>query len=326
MLAGMTELITFGETPIRVSPPDARRLETAGEAELAASGTESNVAIAAACLEADCTWISKLPDAPPGRRVVRELEQHGIETAIEWADEGDARLGVVYHEDAATPRVPGTWHDRDLTTAATMTPGDVPMELVQHAEVIFTGATVPALSDAAFETAEALHRAGGGAGATTALDLDLQPGHRSADELREAVLRLTEHLDVMFANEETARAVFDRKGKPRELANGIVAEHGLSMAVITRSEHGAVVLHDTPGTNVVHERSGVETEVVDEAGQHEALVGGFLERLLAGADAAEALSYGVAMASLARTVPGPLLTVDSTQVASVVDDVVAASR
>ncbi len=326
MLAGMTELITFGETPLRLSPPDARRLETAGTADLAAAGTESNVAVAAGCLGAECTWISKLPDTPPGRRIKRELEQHGIGTEVVWAAEGDARLGVVYHEDAAQPRDPGTYHDRDLTTAATVTPGDVPMELVQGAEVIFTGATVPALSDAAFETAEALHRAGGGAGATTALDLDLQPGHRDADDLREAVLGLTEHLDVMFANEETARTVFDRTGQPRELANGLVAEHELEMAVITRSERGAVVLHDTPGTNVIHERESVETEVVDAAGQHEALVGGFLERLLAGADAAEALSYGVAMAALARTVPGPLLTVDSADVTPVVDDVVAASR
>ena len=127
MLARMTELITFGETPLRVSPPDARRLETAREAELHADGTESTVAIAAGCLGAECTWISKLPETPPGRRIVRELEQHGIATEVGWAGDGEARVGVVYHEDAPEPRAAGTWHDRDLTTAATVTPGDVPM-------------------------------------------------------------------------------------------------------------------------------------------------------------------------------------------------------
>jgi 2-dehydro-3-deoxygluconokinase len=322
----MTELITFGETPLRISPRASRRLETASEAEVYADGTESTVAVAAASLGAECTWISRLPDTPPGRRVVRELEQHGIETEVGWAEEGDARLGIVYHEDAPAPRSSGTWHDRDLTTAATVTPGDVPMELVQSADVIVTGAATPTLSDAAFETAEALHRAGGGAGATTALDLDHRAGHRDADDVRGTVLSLAEHLDVLFANETTARTVFGRTGKPRELANGLVAEHGLEMAVITRSERGAVVLHDTPGTNVIHERDTVETEVVDAAGQHEALVGGFLQRLLADADAAEALSYGVAMAALARTVPGPLVTVERHQVERVVGDVVEASR
>ena len=317
----MTELITFGETPIRVSPPWARQFETAAEAELHADGTESNVAVAAACLGADCTWISKLPDTAPGRRIVRALQQRGVETEVGWVEDTGARLGVVYHEDAAEPRSAGTWHDRDRTTAATMAPGDVPMELVQNAEIIFTGATVPSLSDAAFETAEALHRAGGGAGATTALDLDLQPGHRDADALRDTVLRLTEHLDVLFANEETARSVLNRTGKPRELANGIAAEHDLEMVVVTRSEIGAVVLHDKPGTNVIHERKSLDTEVVDTTGQHEALVGGFLQRLLSKGDAAEALTCGVAMAALARTVPGPLLTVDPAQVDAVAEDV-----
>lgn len=312
----MTELITFGETPLRVSPRGARQFETASEAELHADGTESNVAVAAACLGAECTWISKLPDTAPGRRIVRALKQRGVDTEVGWVANTGARLGVTYHEDGPEPRTAGTWHDRDRTTAATMAPGDVPMELVQNAEIIFTGASVASLSDAAFETAEALHRAGGGAGATTALDLDLQPGHRDADALREAVLPLMKHLDVLFSNEGTARSVLDRTGKPRELANGIAAEHDLKMVVITRSEMGAVVLHDKPGTNVIHERKSLQTEVVDTTGQHEALVGGFLQRLLDGGDADEALSYGVAMSALARTVPGPLLTVDPDQVAA----------
>lgn len=322
----MSELITFGETPLRISPPDAQRLETASEASVVAAGTESNVAVAASSMDAACTWISKLPPTPPGRRVVRELEQHGVATEVTWDEDGDARLGVVYHEDAAAPRTPGTYHDRERTTAATATPGDVPMELVKNAEVVFSGTSTPALSDAALETAEALLRAGGGAGATTALDLDHQPGHRDTDALRETALRLTDHLDVLIANEDTARAVLDRSGKPRQLANGIAAEHELEMVLITLSDRGAVVLHDTPGTNVIHERQTVETEAVDPAGQHDALVGGFLERLLAGANAAEALSYGVAMGALARTIPGPLLSVHPSEVEQVAEAVDEASR
>ncbi|WP_302082799.1 sugar kinase [Salinibaculum rarum] len=321
----MPEFVTFGETPLRLSPPGKERLETADTATIDADGTESNAAVTAQLLGVDSTWVSKLPDSPLGRRIVAELESHGIETEIAWADSTDTRQGLVFHESGHPPREALRWHDRNGSATATATPGDLPMDRIQSADVVFTGLSTPGLSRDAAETTKAMLRAAHGSGATTAIDVDYQPGFADPDFLKDVLLELFEHLEVLIANESKIRTVLDRSGKPRELANTIAADYDLETVVITRSQHGAVALQDTPGTNVIHERETVESAALDDSGQHGAFSGGFLGRLAEDDDLSAALSYGVAAATLARTVPGPLLTADRSEVERVVDDVIEKS-
>lgn len=320
----MTELVTFGETPLQFTPREKRRIETAGEMSLHAHGVESSAAIAAACLGTEATWLSKVPDTPLGHRVVSELHQHGIDCEVTWAD--DRRQGLTFAEIGAEPREDGRWHDRTDTAAASTSPGDIPMDRVQGADALFAGLSTPALSESAAETTQAIMRAGNGADALTAVELDYRAGMHDADHLGNLFDHIAEHVDLLLAHEDDARAVLDARGQPREFANSLVAEYDLEMVAITRSQHGAVVLHDAPGTNVIHERDAVETETVDPRGQHAAFVGGFLQPLIDGRDAAAAVTTGVATATLARTVPGPLLSARSEEIEALAEDVRAASR
>lgn len=320
----MIELVTVGETPLRVSAPANRRLTRADRVDLYVDGAESNVAVATTCLGGRATWVSKLPDAPAGRRVVADLRRHGIETDVTWTEDG--RVGVVYQEAGAAPRPEGRWHDRDDTAAAAITPGDLPMDRVQAADVVFSGVGTPASSESAAETTEAMFRAGGGGGGLAALDLDYDPRRHDPDFIGQLLRRLLPNVDVLFANEDDAREILDLNGQARELANTVVAEYDLEMGVVTRSEYGAVLMHDTPGTNVIHERDTVETETVDTSGTRGAFVGGFLASVAAEADAAEALTDGVATAAISRTLPGPLLTTTREEVEPVAEQVRQASR
>jgi 2-dehydro-3-deoxygluconokinase len=200
------------------------------------------------------------------------------------------------------------------------------MELVQGAAAVLTGLSTAALSKDAESTAKTMLRAAQGTGATTAVDVDYHPGLRPPASLRETLVSLLEHVDVLLGNEKHLRTVLDRSGKPRELANSLATEYDLETVVVTRSEWGAVALQDTPGTNVVHERETVDREPVDESGQHGAFAGGFLARLSDGVELDTALSYGVAAATLVRTVPGPFLTASRSEIERVVDEVVEESR
>ena len=49
----MTDLVTFGETMLRYTPPPGERLETADSFAVDVGGAESNVAVAAARLGRD---------------------------------------------------------------------------------------------------------------------------------------------------------------------------------------------------------------------------------------------------------------------------------
>ncbi|MXR51605.1 sugar kinase [Halovenus sp. WSH3] len=322
----MTELITFGETPLRLSPTGDQRLEQAREATIHADGTASNVAVAADELGAETLWLSKLPESPLGRRVQSQIEEQGVETAVAWSEDPAHRQGLLFREGAAAPRGSKQWHDRGNTAAATATPAEFPMDRVQETEIIFAGLGTAVLSQEAAETTGALLRAAGGSGAMTAVDLDYSQGLAPPDTYSGVLETLAADIDVLFAEEESAREALDRSGGPRELANTIAAEYDLEIIVIRRSDRGAVALRDSPGTNIIHERETVETETVDPTGEMGAFVGAFLERLIDGSDTARSLSYAVAAATLSRTVPGPFLTTTAGELDPIAETVVDKSR
>ena len=317
----MAELITFGETPLRFSPPARQRLEVAREASIYADGTASNVAVTAQELGTESLWLSKLPDTALGRRVVTQLEEQGIETEIIWSDDESHRQGLVFQESGAPPRRPKHWHDRSNTAAASATPGEYPIERMQDGAVVFTGISTAVLSEQAASSTEAILRASSSSGAVTAADLDYSSGLAPPERYQEVLHNISDQLDILIASEDAVEQALDRTGKPRELANIISSEHGLDIMVITRSEHGAVALHDSPGTNVVHERDAIEMETVDPAGTHGAFTGAFLQQLIAGSDPARALSFAVAIGGLVRTMPGPFLTTADDEIEPLVDRV-----
>jgi 2-dehydro-3-deoxygluconokinase len=311
-------LLTFGETPLRLEPADGGQLHTSRELRVYADGTESNAAAAAAAMGGEGVWVSKLPDTPLGRRVVSELRGQGVDVAATWAD--GRRQGLRFEEAGVRPREGTTLQDRSGSAMAAVEPDDLPMDELRAADAVLTGASTLALSDRAADTATAVFEATQGTAITAATDLDLQPGLCSAADARAALGRLSGAMDVLVANEDDAAAVLEASGGARELVTTVAAEFDLKVVVITRSERGALAMHDTPGTNVVHERAAVEMETADPAGAHAAFVGAFLQRLVDGADAADALEYGVAAGALARTVPGPYLTVDRAELDRVVDE------
>jgi len=307
----MVELVTFGETSLRLSPVGDGRLETADDVRIHVSGAESNVAAAASTMGADATWLSKLPDTPLGHRVERALHEHGVDTEIAWADEG--RQGLQFAEHGPAPRAPRLLQDRQHAAAASVTPGELPMDRIQRADATFVAGSTLSLSGDIVSTAEAVLRAAGSG--IVAMDLDFQPELWSVEAARETLDGVFDAVDVLIANEEQARQIFDRTGEPRELAHTIASTKEFDTVVITKSERGALACRD----GVIHEQEGLDVEAVDPAGQHEAFTGAFLERILSGADGGEALRYGVASATLARTLPGAMTTATRDEIDSVVD-------
>lgn len=309
----MGELVAFGETSLRLSPRDSERFETATDVHLRVSGTESNVAVAASALGAQARWLSKLPDTPLGHRVERALHEHGVRTDVAWTD--SRRQGLVFVEYGPEPRESRRFEDRKACAATAVTPGELPMDRVQAADATFVAGSTLSLSGGVVETAEAVMRATDGG--PTVLDLDYSPELWSPDEARETLAGVFGAVDVLVTTERGAQRVFDRTGDTRTLAHTIGSEYDFETVVVTRGERGALAWHDS----VIHEQNGVEAEAVDAAGQHEAFTGAFLERRIDGVAVDEALCYGVASATLARTVPGPMTTITRDEVETLVADI-----
>ncbi|PSP95046.1 2-keto-3-deoxygluconate kinase [Halobacteriales archaeon QS_4_62_28] len=313
----MSRLVTFGETALRVSPPDQERLETATDVSLATDGTESSAAVAASRLGAPAVWLSKLPETILGKRVAAELHESGLQTQIVW--EADGRQGLQFVERASKPREDVVVQDRADSAMSLVSTDDIQMPTVQNADVFFVSGSTPALSPTARRTTDALFRACEG---TCVFDLDFQPGLWSLSAAREALLDMQDAIDVLVASEADVKEVFDRSGKPRQIAHSIASEGDFEQVIITRSEQGAVAWHD----NVIHEQDIIETETVDDAGTHEAFVGGVLQQLYEEESTDRAITYGTAMAALTRTIRGTLPTVSADEVERLVESLDDSAR
>ncbi|MDL5361984.1 bifunctional 2-dehydro-3-deoxygluconokinase/2-dehydro-3-deoxygalactonokinase [Halalkalicoccus sp. NIPERK01] len=309
----MTDLVTFGETMLRLSPPGNERLETTTELDVRAAGAESNVAVAAARLGADAVWTSKLPDSPLGRRVTSELESYGLETDPVWSDGG--RQGTYYVEFAGEPRGTDVIYDRADAAVTTAHAEELPTERIRDAGWFYTSGITPALSDTLEETTETLLWSAQDAGTRTAFDLNYRSKLWSPAAARETLTGLFDRIDVLVTAERDARNVLGAEGDREGIARGLADEWGFETVVLTLGAEGALAYH---GGEVI-EQPAVETETHDPIGTGDAFVGAFLARRIAGGDVGEALEYGAATAALKRTIPGDIAVVTPAEVERVID-------
>ena len=317
----MTDLVTVGETMLRLSPPRHDRIEVADSFDVRAAGAESNVAVAAARLGTRSLWASKLPDSPLGRRVVADLARYGIETDVAWAEEG--RQGTYYLEFAGEPRGTNVIYDRADAAVTTTETDELPMERIEGAEVFYTSGITPALSETLAETtAEVVARANE-AGVKTAFDLNYRSKLWSPAEARSTCEGLFPSIDTLVVAERDARQVLDADGDPEGIATGLADEWGFETVVLTRGAEGALAV---AAGSVVEQRT-FETETIDPVGTGDAFVGAFLARRIEGDGIERALSYGAATAALCRTIPGDVALVTREEVERVREgDAAAISR
>lgn len=314
--AAMPDLITFGETMLRLSPPRGERLERTRSLNTAIGGAESNVAVAAAQLNCEAVWMSKLPSSPLGRRITRELQSHGVQPAVAWDEADSARLGTYYLEHGGTPRGTDVIYDRRDASVTTVTPSELPTDTLESAELFYTSGITPALSPTLEETTKTLLTAAHQAGTKTVFDLNYRSKLWAPTAAGATYESLFPHIDVLVAAERDVGTCLNREGDAVEVSSGLHRDFGFETVVLTRGKHGSVAVHD----NNVFEQDAYATDTFDPVGSGDAFVGGYLARRIHGGDIPDALTYGAATASLKRTIDGDLAVVTPQEVKAVIEE------
>jgi 2-dehydro-3-deoxygluconokinase len=309
----MTDLVTFGESMLRLSPPDHDRLERIDRLDVHVAGTESNVAVAANRLGLDATWLSKLPDSPLGRRVTSELGSHGVDTAVVWDD--DARMGTYYVEFGGTPRGTDVIYDRADSAVTTAATEELDADLVAEADLFHTTGITPALSTRLRETTTDLLAVANEADTTVVFDVNYRSKLWSPAVARDTLEGLFPAVDVLVVAERDARNVLDCEGDTGAIARDLDAEFDFEVVVVTRGERGSLALAD----GETYEQGVFESDDYDTVGTGDAFVGGFLAQYHTGRPVPEALAYGAATASIKRTIPGDIALLTAEEVESVVE-------
>src|SRR3954447_2716056 len=121
------DLLTCGETLLRLSPPGMQRLDQARNFEVGIGGSELNVACMLARLGRRTARGSRLPEGPLGRIVDGEARRHGVDTRfVRWIPE--ARLGLMFFEPGPAPRNARVIYDRRQSAASELGFEDAPWE------------------------------------------------------------------------------------------------------------------------------------------------------------------------------------------------------
>ena len=319
----MAELVTFGETMLRLSPPRGTRLASEGQLDAQVGGAESNVAAAASCLGVDAAWCSKLPANPLGRRVTRALRGHAVTPVVAWDDSDAARLGTYYLEYGAAPRETTVVYDRAEASITTVTPGELDTDRVADASVFHTTGITPALSDATAKTTHELFDIAAEADTLCSFDLNYRSKLWSREAAAAAYDTLLPQVDLLFAPLRDARRILGYEGDGAAVARELATDYDLSAAVITCGADGSLAVID----GEIIEEGIYSDETVDAIGTGDAFVGGFLGELLTNGDGvltpthvATAQAYAAAAAAVKRTITGDVLVSTREEIESVLAD------
>lgn len=304
------ELVTFGETMIRLSPADKNRLEQAHLLHLQVGGSELNAAVAAARLGLSTGYVTRLTNNPLGRLIRNKARQHGVDVSqVIWTDED--RVGAYYVEFGASPRPNSVLYDRAHSAMARLRPNEIDWQsALRGARCFHTSGITPALSAGAAEATLEGIKAAKKIGVQVSVDLNYRALLWTEDKARHIMNEVVGLADLLFTTEEDTARVFGIQAETYGDTARILAEQfDLRLVAITLRETPSVwrngwsaIAYDVEA-NALHKSPQFDLEVVDRVGAGDAFAGGFLYGYLTGG-AEAGLRYGIAISALQQTHPG----------------------
>lgn len=294
----MPDVVTLGETMVRLSPKGHLRLDQATELEVMPGGAEANVAVGLARLGLAAGWISKLPDHPVARLIVGELRRHGVDTSrVVWTPEG--RVGLYFFERGGSPRPPRVWYDRRGSAVTTLEDSEVDWPYLTSARVVLVTGITPALAPRLGELTKRIAREVRAAGKLFALDVNYRSKLWSPAEAAACLGELLPSVGILFCGVSDADQVFGFAGEPEAVVRAFREKFGVPTVVLTLGAEGSLALAD----RVYRQRRIPRLEMVDPLGAGDAFAAGFLHGYLT-EGIQRGLDVGGAMGALACTVEG----------------------
>jgi len=310
----MTDIVTFGETMIRLSPPDHLRLEQTASLNLSAGGAELNVAAGVARLGLTSAYVSRLPSNPLGRLIANKAREFGVDVShMLWA-EGE-RVGLYFVEYGAKPRPTRVYYDRKDSAFAHIQPGMVAWNEIFHGTRLFhVGGITPALSISAFEAQKEAMLAARKAGCLVSYDVNYRAGLWTMEEARKTQLPLMEYVDILVTSLPDQPNITEllsglQGGDPAEVARQVAEKFGFKAVLVTMrrslSAQRASLSSLAFAEDQIYTDRRYEVETVDPLGGGDACVAGFLTGYLEG-DVQAGVRLGNAFSALQQTGPTDL--------------------
>lgn len=310
----MTDVVTFGETMVRLSPPNSMRLEQAGSLNVSAGGAELNVAAGVARLGLSSAYVSRLPVNPLGRMIANKGREFCVDVShILWAEGG--RVGVYFVEYGAGTRPTRVYYDRKDSAFAHIQPGMVDWKSVfQGARLFHVGGITPALSASAYEAQKEAMISARQAGCLVSYDVNYRAALWTVEAARQAQIPLMEYVDILITSLPDQAGIYEllsglKGDDPQDVARQVAERFGFKVVLVTMrrslsAQRASLTSLAFAGGNLYTDRR-YEVETIDALGGGDACVAGFLTGYLT-ADLQYAVCLGNAFSALQQTAPTDL--------------------
>ena len=291
------DVVTFGETMVRLSPPVGYSLENAPALDYFIGGAESNVAIAFSRLGGRAGWVSRLPRNGFGRRIAQEIAAHGVDISrVIWA--ADARAGLLVIDTAPMPRGNSILYDRARSAIALLDPDELDWAYLTSARCTFLTGITPALGPGCRAAWTRAAREAKALGRKVVVDVNYRALLWSPPEARDALESVLGHCDALISAVRDLRTIFGTSAEPEAAAREFRERYSVPLVVLTLGERGALAFDGELYAQPVY-----AAEPLDRIGSGDAFAAGFLKGWLGG-DVALGLKLGNASAALKQTYRG----------------------
>jgi 2-dehydro-3-deoxygluconokinase len=300
----MPDVVTIGETLLRLTAPPGFGLEQTEVLRLEVAGAESNVAIGLSRLGISSGWISRIVNNPLGRRIVNKIREHGVDVSrVIWTSEG--RVGLYYLELGRSPRPYQVIYDRAGSAFSQIDPEEVDWDYVRQARLIHLTGITPALGPNCHRLiCRAIEEAKSG-GVKVSFDINYRAKLWSINSARQVIWPILSSIDVLFCTTREANQILGLEGDPETMLREAAHRYPNLTIVLTLEEGGALLWYK----GRIYVQSGYPLKPIDRIGAGDALVAGFLAGFLQ-ENPPQGLAYGVAYAALKHTFIGDIAWCD----------------
>ncbi len=240
-----------------------------GRAVEVSGGSAANTVTGAARLGAAAGYVGKVREDAAGAAFRRDIEAAGVSFPTPASRDGAATARCLIFVTPDAQRTMGT----HLGACVELGPADIDPDFIARARLLYLEGYLwdPPAAKEAFRKALGIAHAAGGRVCLSLSDSFCVERHR--EEFRDLVAN---HVDVLFANEDEATALYEVDRFEDALA---AARADCAVAALTRSAQGSVVA----GEGAVHViEAAPVARVVDTTGAGDLYASGFLAGLARG--------------------------------------------
>ncbi len=319
------DVVSLGETMLRLSAADNIRLEEADTFHSYVAGSESNTLACLSRLNLKTAWISALPKNPLGQRVESELRGHGIDTThIIWSGSA-TRLGIFYSEEAADPLGLQVYYDRANSAFALLEPGSVDTSVIDGARLLHLTGITPALSERAKQIFSRFLYKARDNGIPLSFDVNYRAKLWSAKEAAADIEEACQQANLLFCTQTDAADLWGFNGSAdavlRQMAGKFASNNPSKTLVLTLGSEGSAQLQG----DIYTIEPAFPSEGTARFGSGDAFAAGYIYAYLDGQLYREmhaeqgitALTFGNALAALKRCIAGDIAIITPDEVRAV---------